>query len=561
MKKIHIYILLTVSLLVTHSSCDSFLDTKPYSNTVVDNFYKTADDAELALTGCYQTIMAAVMQGEWGRASFNSGMQAMLEGGTDECIQRDGLADPLFGGLAVGSYTAQHEMFKFSWSFLFKGVSRTNFLLDNIGNINDLNEDRRDEIIAEARFLRGFYYYYLGILYGAAPVYTSSDQDPMAPRDSLQSVFERAIEDFTHAYEVLPDRASIEGRANKWSSAGFLVKTYNYLASCKMNNVGADLNFELNSFDWVNSNEFYQKSKTISQDIIDNGGYILTKNYDRLFRETTDTYQYEECLFTGESTPMQAVGEDYGVWLFYLIPVGATNVTGGGYGWYRPTAEMFYDLYDSHDLRLSHNIGGMLVDKNDQTEIIDGVRYYVPQPAIPDDENYCITKYRYRDPKTKQISMAQTEGNYPILRFADILLLNAEAEYFTGDESKARERLSEVRWRVSKENLGGTSPELKYLNDRYKRTDFLTELLEERSRELCFEAQRRPDLIRFGKLQEAISKLSNGKTEGKESRWNVVVPILQENWENASYKIWYPLPINDVLLNGNLIQNPGYQSK
>lgn len=542
------------------TGCDGFLDTKPYSNTVADNMYKTANDAELAITGCYQIIMASSAQGEWGRASFNSGTQAMLDGGTDECIMRDGLSDPEFGFIPVGSYSAQNDMFKYSWSYLFKGINRTNYLLENLDNI-DMDVKRKDEIKAEAQFLRGFFYYHLAIFYGGAPIYTTATQDPYAARNTLQEVFGRVIEDITYAYNTLQDRSGIKGRANKWSAAGYLVKAYTYLASCKVNNVGAGLNFDLNSFDWVNSSDYYQKAKTISQDIIDNSGYILTKHYDYLFRETTEDAQYEECLFTGESTPLQAVGNDNGAWLFYLIPVGSTNTNGGGYGWYRPTGEMYYKLYNPEDPRRAHNIGGTLVDNEKETEYINNVRYYVPQPSNPSLETYCITKFRYMDPKMKQTALALSQGNYPILRFADILLLNAEAEYYTGDETAARKRLTEVRTRVSADNMGSSAPSIAYLNNVYKRTDFLTELLEERSRELCFEAQRRTDLIRFGKIQSAIAGLSDGTKTGLLAKWNVVVPILQENWANSPYRIWYPLPINDVLLNSNLEQNPGYESR
>jgi hypothetical protein len=549
-----------IALLTFVTGCEDFLDTKPYSNTVVDNFYTTANDVELALTGCYQTVVAAVAQGEWGRASFNSGMQALLDGGTDECVMRDGLSDPIFGSFPAGVYTAEHEMFKFSWSFLFKGISRVNFLLDHIGDV-DMDEQRKEEIKGEARYLRGFFYYYLGILYGGVPVYTTSDQSPLAPRNTLQEVFNRAMEDFDYAYDVLPDRSGITGRANKWSAAGFLVKSYCYLASCKKYGVGSDLNFELNSFDWVNDYDFYLQAKTVSQDIIDNSGYKLTEHYDYLFRENTETAQYEECLFTGESTSAQAAGDDYGAWLFYLIPVGATNIAGGGYGWYRPTGEMYYNLYDPQDPRKAHNLGGAVMDKDDAVETIEGVKYFVPQPATPDNENFCITKFRYKDPKAKNISPAFSEGNYPILRYADILLLNAEAKYFTGDEPAARQRLTEVRTRISAENMGGAAPIVAYLDARYARTNFVTELLEERSRELCFEAQRRVDLIRFGRIEFAIAGLSDGKEVGKEARWNVIVPILQENWANAPHKIWYPLPIHDILLNKNLVQNPKYQSR
>ena len=558
MKK-YIYSILLVCFTLT--GCDSYLDTTPYSNTVVENFYKTSDDAELALTGCYQAVVAAVIQNEWGRGTFNVGLQAMMDAGTDECVEREGLSDPLLRSLGVGSYTAQNDIFKYNWHFLYVGISRTNLLLDHLEKI-EMNNQRKTEIRAEARFLRGFFYMYLGMFYGGVPLYLSSDIDDMAPRNSLQEVFSAVIEDFKYAYEVLPNRSNLEGRANKWSAAGFLAKTYCYLASCKKTGVGNELNFELNSFNWVDDNEFYKQALTITNDIISHSNYKLTAHYDYLFRETTAKAQYEECLFTGESTSAQAAGEDYGAWLFYLIPVGSTNVTGGGYAWYRPTGEMYYDLYNASDPRRDHNLSGMLSDKINDMETIDGVNYYMARPVVPSEENYCIAKFRYRDPKTKNINLSLSEGNYPILRYADILLLNAEANYFTGNEFMARERLSDVRRRVSRESLGGTdAPTLEYLNQSYKRTNFVTELLQERSRELCFEGQRRVDLIRFNKIQETIAALSDGTQEGKEARWNVVVPLLQESWQNSPYRIWFPLPINDVLLNTNLVQNPGYQTK
>lgn len=555
------YICSILVVVVSLSGCNSFLDTTPYSNTVVENFYKTADDAELALTGCYQAVVAAVIQGEWGRGTFNVGIQAMMDAGTDECVMREGLSDPLLGSLGIGAYTAQNDIFKYNWHFLYAGINRTNLLLDRLDNI-EMSPERKTEIRAEARFLRGFFYMYLGMFYGGVPVYVSSETNPMAPRNTLEEVFKVVIDDLGYAYNELPNRASLEGRANKWSAAGFLAKTYCYLASCKKNGVGSDLNFDLNSFNWVKENDCYTQARILTDDIILYSNYKLTQHYDYLFRETTAKAQYEECLFTAESTSSQAVGEDYGAWLFYLIPVGAINITGGGYAWYRPTGEMYYDVYNALDIRRNHNLSGMLSDKTSEMVNIDGVDYYSTKPATPSEENYCIAKFRYRDPKTKNINIALSEGNYPILRFADILLLNAEACYFTGNEPKARERLSDVRRRVCRESLGGTTaPTLDFLNRNYKKADFVTELLQERSRELCFEGQRRIDLIRFNKIKEAIAGLSDGTKTGEEAVWNVVVPLLQENWQDAPYRIWFPLPINDVLLNTNLVQNPGYQSK
>ena len=106
-------------------------------------------------------------------------------------------------------------------------------------------------------------------------------------------VYEQIISDLTYAYETLADRASEPGRADKWSAAGYLTKVFTYLASFKMNNVGEDLNFELNSFAWVEANAMYTRAKEVTDDIIANSGFKLTEKYDYLFRETTEQWKAE----------------------------------------------------------------------------------------------------------------------------------------------------------------------------------------------------------------------------------------------------------------------------
>jgi hypothetical protein len=133
-----------------------------------------------------------------------------------------------------------------------------------------------------------------------------------------------------------------------------------------------------------------------------------------------------------------------------------------------------------------------------------------------------------------------------LLRYADILLLHAEALYENNQETEARSMLTEVRQRSALLNVAD-------LNSVYFKADFLEELLDERSRELCFEGHRRFDLIRFGKITETINNLSTERTTGW---YNDQVPTLKTNW--ADYKIWMPIPISEMDINSNLIQNPGW---
>ena len=405
-----------------------------------------------------------------------------------------------------------------------------------------MDEKRKSELKGEAHFLRGLYYYYLAVAYGALPIYTTSVQDPNAQRESVQKVYELIISDFTEAYNTLPNRADILGRANKWSAAGFLAKVYTYLGSSKTNNVGEDLNFELNSFAWVDAAEMYAKAKTVTEDIIGNSGLKLTQNYDYLFRETTGAWQNEESLFSILGSKSTSNG-NYNLLLFWQIPVGAPNA-GGGYGWLRPTGELFYK-YNSSDKRRTHNLTQALFLTN-PIENIEGVNYYVPVPLTnPLSSDYCVGKYRYREASAKNISSAWSDGDIVLLRYADILLLNAEALYFTGDEPGARNRLRQVVARIA-----DNEAQLDSLTTAYFKQDFVNELLDSRSRELCFEGWRRIDLIRFGKMSDVINGLSANL-----GTWNSIVPEIQSNWE--SYRIWFPIPKSEIELSP-LVQNPGY---
>ncbi|MBC9928973.1 RagB/SusD family nutrient uptake outer membrane protein [Chitinophaga qingshengii] len=528
-------------VVVLTGGCRKYLDTKPYSFNTVENLYKTAADAELGLTGCYSILNTNSIQNTGFGETFAVAMPFMLSAGTDELVAQDGFTNPNYAPFGTADVSSQNETIRNNWFFLFAGINRINYLLEQVPG-TPVNENRKKEIIGEGHFLRGLLYMYLAMEYGGVPVYRSSVQDPGVQRASLQEVYELVLADLQEAYQSLPARAGVPGRANKWSAAGYLAKVYAYLAACKKNNVGKELNFKLNSFDWVDAAEMYNKLLTVTTDITANSGYKLTARYDYLFRETTRSAQNEEGLFTVKGST-SSVNGNYNLWLFWQIPIGS-NIAGGGYGWFRPTGEQFF-RYHAADVRRTHNLT-LYLDPIGQTEVVEGTKYFVPLPCTnPKNGNYCVGKFRYRDPATKAISQAWSDGDFLLLRYADILLLRAEALYYAGDETGARQLLNEVRTRAA-----ATPADTALLTTAYFNADFMTELLEERSRELCFESWRRIDLIRFGKLGTALNGLSNDK-----GSWNTIVPLIKTNWK--PYKIWFPIPKTEIELSP-LEQNTGY---
>ena len=542
MKKI-IYIILALGFLM--SSCgEDFLETVPYSFTSPENFYQTEADYELAINGVYDVINGTGIQGQGNLPTWGRGLYFMLNGTTDEMVANGATGGVTYAPFGNASYTSDSELLRYNWFYWYAGLSRANFVIENIEKVTFSNTTRQAEIKGEAIFLRGLYHYYLANLFGGVPVYTTSVQDPDAARQPLSEVYPQIIADFTYAYDNLPDRSSITGRANKWTAAGFLVKVYTYLGSCKTNNVGASMAFALNSFDWVDAADMYSKALTVSNDIIANSGYKRTEKYDYLFRETTRSAQYEETLLAAEACDDPG-NYKINVILNNLCPQGNRNTVGGGYGWQRPLGEL-YEKYDNEDFRKNHNLtanfSGPITEED-----IDGVNYYAPRP-LPHAITgwFCCGKFRMRDPKEKALIAWASDLNFPLLRYADILLLNAEARYMTGDEPGARNVFTTVRERVALTDVN-------LLNTAYYKTDFIEELLDERSRELCFEGVRRWDLMRFGVFTDVINSLTTDKSLGF---YNTNVSTLQANWEE--FKIWFPIPSSETDVNLNLVQNPGW---
>src|SRR5690606_9750637 len=228
------------------------------------------------------------------------------------------------------------------------------------------------------------------------------------------------------------------------------------------------------------------------------------------------------------------------------VPFGSASIGGGTTRWMCPLAEAF-DRYNANDVRRAHNMARNIT-VNSAVEEIGGYRYYQPAVATTPDQGYLsATKYRQRDAAQKPVPQWASDGLMPLLRYADVLLLRAEALYYFGNEPEARNILTEGRERAVR--AGST---VETLNTSYHRVDFMEELLDERSRELCYESHRRFDLARFNKYTEAITSLQN--TRGLH---NVAVPDLQANWR--PYRIWFPIPLAEMDLNAELKpQNPGY---
>ena len=547
MKKIFRKLLIFTFLLTVFPSCDnmSFLATVPYSYTSPDNYYRTLSEFENALTGCYDAINTSYVGSSFVEdGNYAWGLQMMLNGGTDELILVNSVSLADYTVFGDASYNTTSTPISDFWITYYAGIMRCNYVIEKANQISLSTSDqsRLAQIVGEAHFLRAFYYYHLAELFGGVPLHTSIGESA-GSRQSLEVVYNKLIiPDLQFAYNSLPNRPTITARANKWSAAGYLGVVYNYLSSCKRYNVGLP-NDSLNSFSWVNADTMSLKAKTILKTIIDNSNYKLTAKYNYLFRETTKSYQQEECLFTAENT--LKTSDSYPLAVYQFAP--GSSAKGGSYGIYRSPIEL-YPIYESTgkiDIRRSYNI---VQAYTSTTETIEGISYYVPGVSNGATSSLNYTgKFRCENPDdgVRSLPRGRSGVSLPLLRYADILLQYAEALYFTGDEATARTYFTQVRSRIV-----ATGQDVASLNTTYYKADFVQELLDERKRELCFESKRRIDLIRFGKLTSTIAALSTTVAH------NVTAKTLQANW--TDYKIWFPIPLREMDLNHQLIQNSGY---
>ena len=195
------------------AGCTSFLDEKTYSFVSGDDLYTTAANAELALTGVYDILNAGAIQGTGNQPLWGRGMHYLMMLGDE--IAPNGISDPHHQIIASCGYNEEADFVSMAWFGLFVGIDRANHIIQKVPAI-DMDPKRRDEIVNEAKLLRGLYRLYQAWLWGEVPLPNTPNSSAEAPREPLDKVYACIEEDLDKAYKELPDRNSnVNGRVNK----------------------------------------------------------------------------------------------------------------------------------------------------------------------------------------------------------------------------------------------------------------------------------------------------------------------------------------------------------
>ncbi|WP_138990837.1 RagB/SusD family nutrient uptake outer membrane protein [Larkinella sp. C7] len=441
MKK-HLILLCLIGLM---TSCE-VLDQKPESNFTPANFYKNADDAKAAVSAVYDPLNNANL--------YSQVMWILQDQATDDAEWGNGrsTANQPKNDLDKYTFTPATNTFQAIWSTVYSAINRANAVITRLPAI-PMDEALKARYMAEAKFMRGFYYFTLVRLFGGVPIMTTettSLNDLSVARASVDEVYTLIVQDFTEAETVLPASytGADRGRATKGAATAFLAKVY------------------LTRQDWA-------KAAAKAKEVINSGQYDLWANFADAFLIANKNGK--EAVFE-----MQALSGGFGEgsWMQGYMRPNFDRVNGvAGFG-DDPATENLYRAYRDDDKRRNVTL-----------------RLYsaTSTPAAPASVLFPCYVYKYLDPAAT--GNADGGNNYPIIRYPDVLLMYAEALNELGaNNAEAYATINRIRNRAGLPNL---TPNL-------TQAQFRDSVLLERRLELAFEGHRWYDLARTKRLISAM---------------------------------------------------------
>lgn len=412
MKKI--FTLLLIPLLCGLSSCKKFLDSKPKDFISPGNYYTTEEQLNFALNGVYDVL------GQ--RALYGDALISRMGTEADEGFY----ATSNFAGPQVYNHSTADTYVLNLWQLLYDGINRANVLLENTDK-PVMDETKRAAIRGEAKFLRAYYYFLLVSNWGDVPLIlkaTSSAKNTNIARTPAKDVYAAVLKEMEEAEGMVFPASTIGfgGRVNKSAVRGMLARVCLYMAGKPLQDVSK-----------------YADAVKWSKLIIDERFHQLNPSYQDIFiNYAKDAYDIKESIFEvefwGNTAGIYREGGRVG------INTGITNPNTAAYcyGFIQTTARLF-NSYNARDLRRDWNIGNYRLQSNGTIK--------APWNATQIYERHAA-KWRREYEVVSPRSMNDSPENFPLLRYADVLLMYAEAENEINGPANALQAVNEVRRRA-----------------------------------------------------------------------------------------------------------------
>ena len=495
----------SVLMLILLVSCDdNFLNEEPTTFVNPDTFLEDRQSAEIFLVGAYDAVQHIISSGGNGRDAMR------IHWGT---VAADEVVLPGWAGdrkvMFLQQVTPGNVTVGRLWRFLYEAVNVTNSVIDRIGAMtaDQINDEDKNRMIGEARFLRAALYFDLVVAWENVPLVKNevvSLDNLDVPQASPEEVYAFIIEDLLFAEANLAAEQG-GGRATKGAAQALLGKAYLQMTGQPLGQ----------------KDKFGAAAEKLEA-VMNSGVYDLLPVYSEIF-DLEDEQSVEMVFSIGMDGP--GLGEG-GLLSTFFGPNGSVN-NGGGWGTCFINQE-FEASYDRDDVRLKQNIA-----KHNQNDEVFTDR----QPPV----SWRGWKHHAEKPNNYP---NDTPFDNPYIRYSDVLLMYAEAKLGQGELTQDILDQTVNRVRARARGIPEAVPDLILGANE----DMAEAILDERRKELCLEGWRRTDLIRFGKYKEKILAIDQGgwSTAGNPG----------PNYED--YEIRWPIPESELVLNKSLVQNPGY---
>lgn len=534
MKKITLTIIAIATL--TLNACNKVLDIVPKDSTAPESYYNNEAELQIALSGVYSTFIKS--------GTFLNNLCRM---GLD--------ADEAYNWREqnhVGDYftsPGDTKVLNF-WREYYAGIERANKLLANVNKNTSIPQAKRDIVRGEALFLRAYFYFQLVSNFGGVPlilksIETSNANELQIPRTPAKQVYEQIISDMTASADLVQDINVIGhgGRVNKSAVYGMLTRVCLYMAGNP-----------------INDRTQYTAAKSWAEKVMANPIHKLNDSYQQVFvNYANDKYDIGESLFEveffGNGSGLYA---NLGGFIGMANGIQCTDANVGYAYAYSFCTAYAYESFGNGDLRRDWAIAPF-----SYTTTTTGGNTVTTKNIWATNRlfNRNVGKFRRESETSTSKTINRSNQNFPLMRFADVLLMYAEAENELNKENNgeipsisAYEAINKVRRRGYDfdPNTPNATSDLSGLTYQ----TFKEQIQHERTRELAFENMRKHDLVRWGIF---VPKMKSTLADAKLATSFTGLLRALAAYENASERdVLWPIPSYEIGVNPKLTQNTGY---
>lgn len=505
-------------------ACNRIIDLKPQSNVTVENYYHNYEEVKVALTGCYNG-MQKPLETEWMMTELRSDVSKQGSPGSTS------VANIELNDLNTYLENSSHSQVYNYWYYTYKNIRSANYVLRSLGvdyangqitlgePTAQMDDVQRKQLAGEALFIRAYHYFNLVRLFGGVFILTRSEEPAALKsinRSSVEECYKLITADLQAAKDWMTPKAYSAmaqedlGRATAWAAKSLLAKVY--LTTSRKTD-----------------------ALPLLDDVINNSGHDLLANYADVFSISNEMNR--EIVF---AVRYKAGGLGLGNYMansFAALNSGSAILNGNGSGLNYPTDNMVS-------------------------------KYIVPVTGFADKRKAAtIDKYNTLNYVRKFLSPVMlkndAENDFPVIRFADVLLMKAEA---VGFDPVSVDIINRIRTRAGAGVYPGTgSFSAAFYQypasgaEAITSTTFLTKLLDERRIELAFENHRLFDITRTGQFVTTMQGYYASEYDAHYKKFKPAV-LLTDLQQNIITRPLLPIPQRELDTNNELVidQNSGF---